>query len=149
MSSIFYKRVKSYIVCFIILSGICFLGAKLIVRPLKFIVLSTNIVYGNKEKHYVTMYRMYIHYNYEIDGKTFNGTTATFYKNSLDREAYKIRYLIKDPSVSIIDDTIIWESVLWLFPFAPVFFGISVLLLAFFGKLPKKYQNSIDNYVSS
>jgi len=145
MNSIFYKRVRYSFFIFLFLIIVLFLGVLLIIKPMKFLINDTNVVYGTKIKYYNSIYNMHIYYNYTINGKTINGKTMAFYKKDFNKDIYKVRYLSNNPNVSIVDDIILRQIILLILPIIPFLLLIVLFILAFIGKLPKKYQNVYDN----
>ena len=149
MNNLIYKRIKHSFFLFLIFLIFSCLAVSYFLEPAKFLILNTNTAYGTKIKYYNYLYKMHIDYSYEVDEKNYNGSTSVIYKSDFNREIYTIRYLIEKPSVSIVNDIILRETMIWFFPLISCFFGDIVLILAFIGKLPAKYQNNWDNHVSS
>ena len=149
MKSLFFKRIKSTFLYFLIFIVFFYFGFQYFIRSFKFMILDTNITNGIREKYYNYLYKMNIDYYYNIDGKIYYGTTSSIYRSGYDRESYNICYLLEKPNISMVNEIIIQESVIWFLCMLVPFSFIIAIFLAYIGKLPIKYQTNFDNYVNN
>jgi hypothetical protein len=108
-----------------------------IVNPIKLLILPSRLTIASKKKYNITSLRMIIRYEYIVDGHLYLGRDDPIRIPGYDRNQYTIRYVEKEPWISMIDGLIYWDLIVHLFLFLPCFVAFVVLILAAFGKIPK------------
>jgi hypothetical protein len=128
------------IVFFIIITVVFYYSA-----CFKFLFLPTGITEGTLIKvSPVTVQGSDVYYSYTVDGKTYDYSTGMTWKFSFRVRSFHIRYLLENPSDSIVDELIPREMFFGLIICLTEVYFMVHLLVGAIGKLPQKWQATFD-----
>ena len=144
------KNKSKIAVCFLLLLTFIAGSTFNIWQPLKFFVCPTLTTIGKNFSRYQAVARTHIKYSYDVDNVSYMGDTSVLlYLNKDSSNHILIRYLIQDPTISMIDSLIGRELVvnsIQLLILTSLFVWLNLAIL---GKLPKKNQNHFNIFINS
>ena len=76
---------------------------------IQYFLEETSFTEGRLKKSVSSLIDTSFHYNYSVDSVNYEGRTTLSFKYNLKNEIFTVRYLINNPSKSVIDDYIFRE----------------------------------------
>ncbi|MDR1307551.1 MAG: hypothetical protein LBK74_08260 [Treponema sp.] len=125
-----------------------FVGGFFAYNELRFLIFQTGETTTTTVKNSLALYRIVIRYSYNVDDIEYEGKASTLVRPNFDRAEYRIRYLIKDPSISMVGDLIISEFLLdVILVVIPFSCGALYLTAGLLKKLPPARQAKFDKFL--
>jgi hypothetical protein len=111
----------------------------------KFLFLPTGITEGTLIRvSFTGRYGSDVFYSYTVDGKGYEYYTQLVFQFNFTRTPFYVRYLLENPSDSVIDEQIPRGTFLGLALCFVEVYGMIYFFIGVIGKLPKKWQEDFD-----
>jgi hypothetical protein len=142
------KTQKRFLFSYIIGLVFVFVGGSFAYSELRFLIFQTGETTTITAKNSLALYRIVIRYSYTVNDVEYKGETSALVRPNFDRTEYRIRYLIKKPNISMVDDLIISEFLLdVILGVIPFLCGSLYLTAGLLKKLPPTRQAKFTKFL--